>query len=95
MSETRTEFGQRLKDYGKWRDQVNVDRFIVLVYLTAEEKAAASQRMFGIPDVVYVDGADVEAVTLKAGAKEAGIAPPEPEEAVPVVKAKGRKRRAA
>jgi hypothetical protein len=58
-------FAQRLDQYGKWRDKTNMDRFVILVFLTAEEKEAFCRQQLGAPDVDYVDGAEVASLTMK------------------------------
>lgn len=63
-------FGKRLKDYGKWKERTDADRFLIIVYLTAPEKQAAAQRYFGNPDVCYIDGGDMQDLTLKPSAVE-------------------------
>jgi hypothetical protein len=65
LAEAKTSFGQRLKQYGQWREKTNMDRFVTLVFLTAKEKAEFCKRMFGDEAVDYLDGDDVESVTLK------------------------------
>lgn len=67
MAEPKTPFGRRLKGYGKWREKANMDRFVTLVFLTAQEKRDFCKRVFGedMTDVDYLDGDDVESLTLK------------------------------
>ena len=50
---------------GKWGEELDMDRFVILVFLTAEEKRAFAQSHFGTPDVDYFDGDDVESISLK------------------------------
>lgn len=60
-----TAFGQRLAQYGKWREKTNMDRFVILAFLTAEEKRDFCKRQ-GLPeDVDYIDGDDVQGLELK------------------------------
>ena len=65
MTEIKKPFGQRLASYGKWRDRTNMDRFIVITYLTAEEKMAAAEKYFGDAYVDYLDGADIDQIIIK------------------------------
>ena len=58
--EARTKFGERLKDYGRWRAKVDVDRFVILVFSTADEKRIFASKVLGDGDAVYVDGQTVE-----------------------------------
>jgi hypothetical protein len=49
-------FHDRLGKYGKWRAKTDMNRFVTLVFLTAEEKAEFCQRMFKSEYVDYVEG---------------------------------------
>lgn len=51
---------KRMRNYDKWRDRTDMDRFIILVYMTAAEKRAAALRMLGDENVDYIDGDTVE-----------------------------------
>ena len=63
----RTEFGRSLKNYGKWKDKVNMDRFIILTFLTAKEKEEYAKKFIGPNDgdVVYLDGKEWELKEIK------------------------------
>ena len=62
------EFRQRLNDYGKWQDKANMDRFVILVFLTAAEKAEWAGRHLGDPEACYIDGHAVATVELESKA---------------------------
>ena len=64
-SNIRTALGQRLKDYGKWREQTNMDRFIILTFLTSQEKRDFCKKFLADADVDYFDGDEVENLTIK------------------------------
>lgn len=51
---------KRMRNYDKWRDRTDMDRFIILVYMTAAEKRAAAKRFLGDENADYVDGDTVE-----------------------------------
>ena len=55
-TEAKTAFGKSLKQYGKWKEKVNVDRFIILTFLTAKEKMDFAEKAIGDPEAVYIDG---------------------------------------
>ena len=63
-------FREALKNYGKWREAGNMDRFVTLVFLTAKEKTTFCERVFGFPDVDYLDGAEVEELKITAAAQK-------------------------
>jgi hypothetical protein len=65
MAEKNTAYGRRIKAYGQWQDEINLDRFITLVFMSAQEKEAFSKKHFGASNVCYLDGADVVIVQIK------------------------------
>ncbi len=59
-------FSKGLKEYGKWHEKwgqrIDMDRFVTLVFLTAEEKIEFCKKFLGKDNerACYVDGAGVE-----------------------------------
>lgn len=63
---TETEaLSKRLKEYGSWKDKTYMDRFVILVFLTAAEKRAFAKAQFDEGAVDYFDGDDVDSIRLK------------------------------
>lgn len=58
-------YKQRLKDFSSWMEVTNMDRFVILVFLTAEEKRRFAKAQLGDETVDYFDGDDVESIKLK------------------------------
>jgi hypothetical protein len=56
---------KRIKEYGSWKDKADMDRFVILVFLTAAEKRAFVKKQFGDELVDYFDGDDVASIQLK------------------------------
>ena len=54
-----------LQASGKWAEELNMDRFVILVFLTAEEKRAFALKQLGDENIDYFDGDDVERITIK------------------------------
>jgi hypothetical protein len=67
--DTAAALNNRLKDYGSWEAKMDMDRFVILVFLTAAEKQAFAGKHLGDPLVDYFDGDDVQSITLKETAR--------------------------
>jgi hypothetical protein len=63
-------FNKRLREFGQWMNVMDMDRFVILVFMTADEKRAWAKRVLGNEDVCYFDGDDVIDVELKESAKQ-------------------------
>ena len=70
VKKSRGGFNDRLHSYGKWHEKANMDRFLTLVFLTAEEKRTWCETHLGDQHVCYFDGDDVAGVELKDTAKQ-------------------------
>jgi hypothetical protein len=63
MKKVNPKGSSTLEKYGhwekSWRSRIDMDRFLVLVFLTADEKLAFARDVLGVENqrVVYIDGA--------------------------------------
>jgi len=60
---------EQTTNHGRWSEELNLDRFVILVFLTAEEKQAFAEAQLGDACIDYFDGDDVESIKLKRSVK--------------------------